>query len=228
MTVRAAICLLLLAGVALGQTSRPSGDLNARMVAADAQAAKITDLTAHFVQEKQTAMLKEPLVSSGTVRVAGSVVRWDTQKPSPCVLYAGEGELRFYYPQQDLEEIYPIEKRYADLLASPLPRLKTIREHFDIAPLAETRPADDTLRLKLTPRDASLQADVQEVDVWLDTHNGVATTVVTTDPDGDVTTIHFTDLRINTGITPADLQLTVPPGTRISHPLSGVDSGAQP
>jgi outer membrane lipoprotein-sorting protein len=227
MIARAAICAVLFTSTfGYAQTTREDSSLEQRLAAADAHAATVKDLTCHFEQEKVTAMLKEPLVSSGTVRTTGAVVRWDTEKPSPCVLYADAGEMRLYYPEQSLEEIYTIDQKFADLLASPLPRLKMIEAHFDIAPDPATRPSDaDLIAVKLTPRDASLKNDIAEVDVLVDGRPGLATRVATVDPDGDTTTIRFSDVRVNTGLSEADLQLNVPPGTKISHPLdTGGDS----
>src|SRR5438067_2441003 len=104
--------------------------LAARLADIDARAGKIKDFTARFEQKKFTTLLKKPLVSSGTIRVVGPVVRWDTDKPDPAVLYSDGREFRMYYPRQKSLEVYPIDRRMADLAASPLPRLTSLRDHF--------------------------------------------------------------------------------------------------
>jgi outer membrane lipoprotein-sorting protein len=192
----------------------------------DNAAAGIKDLSGRFEQRKFTALLMEPLISSGQVRSAGPVVRWDTQEPSAIVLYADRDELRLYYPDQKLEEIYPIDQRMSDLLNSPLPRLSTIKAHFTIAAAS----ADDlrdlpggagTLGLRLTPIDAELTAHIHQVIVVLDISTGLTVAVRTIDADDDHTDIIFSDMHVNTGINERSLDLVLPAGTAISRPLAG-------
>jgi outer membrane lipoprotein-sorting protein len=92
---------------------------DAKLQDIDARAAQVQDYTAHFEQHKYTALLRKPLISSGTVRKLGPVDRWDTEKPEPAVLHADGKEVKLYYPKQNLVEVYPIDKRMADLAASP-------------------------------------------------------------------------------------------------------------
>ena len=150
--------------------------LDRRLAALDAKAAKIVDLTADFRQEKFTALLKKPLVSSGRGQSKGSVVRWDTVQPGPVVLYADAKSLRLYYPKQQSEEVYPVDRRLGDLLASPLPRLAALRDHFSLAaaseaqaaalsPFAKPEEKSAALFVTLTPTDDLLKQNVQNVVV---------------------------------------------------------------
>src|SRR5687767_1533204 len=123
----------------------------------DARAAKIKDFTSDFRQEKFTALLKKPLVSTGRVRVSDTIIRWDTQKPEPAVLFSDGREVRMYYPGQKLLEVYTIDQRLGDLAASPLPRLSTLRQHFTIrtsdGKAFKASKDRRTLALRLVPRD---------------------------------------------------------------------------
>src|SRR5262245_35428095 len=62
--------------------------LEAKLADIDARAAKIEDFSGKFDQQKFTALLRKPLLSNGTVRKVGSVIRWDTEKPEPSVLFS--------------------------------------------------------------------------------------------------------------------------------------------
>src|SRR5690348_2310902 len=87
--------LLVASGRLHAQTTRPASvdpALWERMTRVNDLATKVADLTAHFEQQKFTPMLKKPLTSSGTVRVLGSTMRWDTTKPEPSVIFADEKE----------------------------------------------------------------------------------------------------------------------------------------
>jgi outer membrane lipoprotein-sorting protein len=205
--------------------------LESQLQQVDAAAQTVKDLTAHFEQDKFTALLKKPLVSTGTVRGAGSVIRWDTEKPEPCALYADQKTVRLYYPKQKLEEIYPIDQQIANLLSSPVPRLASIRKFFTIAAAGPNdvpnhQPGDSTLALRLAPSDESLAKHVRQVVVLLDIKTGLTLMVQTIDSDGDRTQITFLDARVNTGLDPGALDLKVPADTTISHPLDSAPASS--
>ena len=197
--------------------------LKKQLEAIDARAGKIKDFTADFRQEKFTSLLKKPLVSSGTVRVSGTVIRWDTQKPEPAVLYSDGREVRMYYPDQTLLEIYTIGQRLGALASSPLPRLATLRKHFTLARSdgKSFQPPKDrqVLPLRLVPIDESLREHVQQIDVLLDVEAAHILELEMVDADGDRTHVNFSAVRLDTGIKPRDLELTVPEDTTVSRPL---------
>lgn len=229
----AGVCLLLLCAAA-ATTTRPDDPdpaLWTRLKEIDARAAKIRSLSADFQQRKFTALLTQPLVSSGTVRIHGPVMRWDTLRPQPSVLYADRDEVRIYYPDQKTLEIYPMDQRLGELAASPLPRLDVLREQFTFERLptdAMDRTADSRrfLALRLVPRQASLREHVREVRVLLNADQAHIARAEITDSDGDRTVLSFSNVRLDAEV--GDLTLTVPPGTRVSHPLQGMDSDAPP
>lgn len=219
-----------------------------RLEAIDAFAAGITDLTAEFQQRRVTTLLKKPLVSSGVVRLKGSKIRWDTRAPTPSVLAIDPTTLKVFYPEQRSLEVYPVASGLARLAATPLPRLKIIREQFSIRECKVSEmdnvPADSAgaaVALLLLPRSDELKKYVREVRVLLDEPPkqgetsgqkqqteergkhpyGVARQMEVTDADGDRTIVVFKEVRTNPGLTDADLELLVPEGTRISRPLEG-------
>ena len=103
---------LSLVGHALAAAEDPA--LSRQLEEIDARGAKIKDFSSDFRQEKFTALLKKPLVSSGLVRVSGQVIRWDTKQPENQVLYSDGHEVRMYYPAQKLLEIYTIDQRLGE------------------------------------------------------------------------------------------------------------------
>jgi outer membrane lipoprotein-sorting protein len=231
MTTRLLTCLLLGLCTTLSVVAaedKPPADredpaLAKQLEDIDARAAKIKDFTSDFRQEKFTAVLKKPLISTGRVRVSGTVIRWDTQKPEPAVLFSDGREVRMYYPGQKLLEVYTIDQRLGDLAASPLPRLSTLRQHFTIqrADGKAFKPSKDqrALALRLVPRDESLKEHVERVDVLLDTEAAHIVELEITDADGDRTHVTFSDVRLDTGVKPADLALNLPADTTVSRPL---------
>jgi len=227
------LCLFtpIAAASASGQTTDPA--LAAELAKIDSAAATVTDLSGRFTQRKFTSLLKNPLESSGTVRTSGAIARWDTEQPEPCVLYADRNQFKLYYPDQKLEEVYPLDNQMGEMTSSPLPRLKTIAAHFAIqrasagdlpedlkqAQAVRAAKGEPTVALILKPTDKTLAEHVANVTVLLDVATGLTLAVQTADPDGDRTVIVFSDLHPNTGITPADLDLKIPTDATISHPL---------
>jgi outer membrane lipoprotein-sorting protein len=158
-------------------------------------------------------------------------MRWDTTKPQASVLYIDPREARLYYPEQKALEIYPLDSRLGELAASPLPRLSALRERFSFeqVPVTElSSSADPTtfVALKLTPIEESLRKYVSQVRVLLDAPHAHIVVAEVTDGDGDRTVLTFRDVQTNPDV--GDLELHVPPGTRVSHPLEGLDRQGPP
>ncbi len=203
-------------------------DLWRRMLAVDARGAKISDLTAKFEQEKFTALLKKPLVSSGVVRVRGSAMLWETSRPEPTVLRVDEREVRLYYPKQKVIEVYGIEQKLASLAASPLPRLDVLKEHFTFEelPVAEVEKNADAskfLALRMKPTEAALQEHVDEVRVLLDIAGGYIVRLEIVDSDGDRSVIRFSDVKTNTGLRDSDVEIHAPADVKVTRPLAAVE-----
>jgi outer membrane lipoprotein-sorting protein len=158
-------------------------------------------------------------VSSGTIHIKGSKTRWDTVTPSPSVLTIDPASLKIFYPEQRSLEIYSVSSGLSRLAATPLPRLKVVREQFwisecKVSEMDNPPPASAgaQVALLLLPKSDELKKYVRQVRVLLDA-------------DGDRTVVCFKDARINTGLTDAELELSVPDGTRISRPL---EAGSTP
>ena len=198
-----------------------------RLEVLDTKVAAIRDLTAEFEQKKYTALLKEPMVSSGRVRVRGSAIRWDTVKPRRSVIRIDEQEVHIYYPEDASLEIYTVDAQLRRLTASPLPRLAPMREQFDIQPMPATEiegavDGPSMLAIRLKPKEEALRKHVQEVRVLIDTETGLTMRLEIVDPDGDRTLIVFLKSRTNTGLEERDLELRVPPETKVSRPMEGL------
>jgi outer membrane lipoprotein-sorting protein len=192
----------------------------------DARAARIQSLSASFQQQKFTALLTRPLVSSGVVKIRGAQIRWDTAQPEKSVLLMDPRHVEIFYPAQKVLEVYTVDQRMGELAASPLPRLEVLKKQFSIrqVPAADLQEKDQTGRfiaLSLEPSEASLRQHVQQVRVLLDVGHACLVKAEITDSDGERTLLSFSDVRINVDV--GELGLTVPTGTKISHPLEGLE-----
>ena len=195
-----------------------------RLERLDARVAKINDLTADFIERKYTTLLKKPLVSSGRIRVRGDIARWDTIKPYKTVMLVGRGEVRIYYPDRRVEEVFQLGERLGQLAMSPLPRLAALREHFDMTPIPPNEIDANAserhhLALRLRPKAQSLREHVNEIRVLIDETTACVVKIAMDDPTGDRTVIEFSHVKTNTGLEDRDVSLTVPPGTKTTRPL---------
>ena len=226
--------LLALLVVVDAPTSRPANldpALWQRMLEIDQRAGAITDLTADFEQQKFTALLKKPLVSTGQVFVRGSAMLWDTRKPEHNVLQITDREARIYYPAQKTIEVYAVQQKLGQLAASPLPRLSVLLQHFTFEPLAlsEMGEKDDTnfLALKMTPTQAELRDHIEQVRVLLDARRGLIVRLEMRDPDGDRTSVVFSSVKTNVGLKDEQLQIDAPAGVKTTRPLAALEADPQ-
>ncbi len=220
---RAMLVVVLLLAVGVAAAGDDDAALTEMLEQLDGRIEKIDDLTARFEQRKHTVLLREPIVSAGTVRVAGQQLRWDTRTPAASSMLMDESVLKIHYPDHNTLEVYALDDRLGQLAASPLPRLSTLREHFHIT---RDDPRDDIDRphvsLHLTPRSKELAEHVQQVRVALDEQHGYLLRMEMTDIDEERTVIVFDRHRVNTGIDGEALELQVPAGTRTVRPLEDV------
>jgi outer membrane lipoprotein-sorting protein len=172
-------------------------------------------------------------VSTGTIRVKGSAMVWDTAAPEPTQMRIDGKEIRIYYPRQNTLEIYPIDQRLGSLAASPLPKLDVLKRYFTFeqVPVTDLGPdvkGDDLLAVRLTPVDPALAEHLDHVVVLLDAARGLILRAEMVDADGDRTRIVFSDVRPNAGLRDEDVELNVPESAKISRPMEGLGSEPPP
>jgi outer membrane lipoprotein-sorting protein len=214
--------LAMIASAQTAPTSRPS--IDAQLEAIDAKSSQVKDLTAHFEQRKYSALLVKPLVTTGEVRSKASTMLWIGEAPESTRMRVTLERMQIYYVKQKLVEDYPIVGKLGSLAASPLPRLEALRERFLIESDAGEGfdvSADNAepVAFKLTPREDEVKQYVGHIRVLLDASRGLVSTFELVDPDGERTTIAFTDVRVNGGIDDASLELGAPRDVKVVKPL---------
>lgn len=221
----------------LSQPERPDpagkAAWEARLALIDSKLAEVKDLRADFVQRKKTALLKKPIESRGTIISKGARVLWQTREPRPTGMLVNETEVRVYYPDDKLVEVFPLGTGFRDATGGPLPRLDQLRERFDFFELdaKELSDAPDRSHLvamHLTPKADELKEHIAWVRVLIDDSIPCANRIIVADPDGDETEMRFSHVRINTDVTDAQVELDLPEGVRVSRPLSGGDPPGEP
>lgn len=197
----------------------------------DRRVSQVHDVVSDFEEQKYASLLKKPLVSRGIMRNVGSLSRWDTTSPKPVSMVVDTAGIRIYYPQRSTLEIYQLEEKFKWLAVSPMPRLSTLIEVFTIERLSSeelgtTENAVVNLGLRLRPRDEAISKSIRFVNVVLNASTAFIHRAEIVDTDGDRTVILFSNVQANTGIHEKDLELVVPEGTQIVHPLAGLQQEA--
>ncbi|MFG0304693.1 MAG: outer membrane lipoprotein carrier protein LolA [Phycisphaerales bacterium JB040] len=203
----------------------------------DARLGQLESMRARFRQTRTIPMLRRPMESSGTMLWLRGTIRWDTLEPAPSTMLVREGEIRLYYPESEILEIYQTGDAPSDAdlpavaRAGASPRLTELLDRFAIARVPperfESPPEGDMLGLELTPLADELGERVRRVLVLIDTRVPMARLVQIESADGEVTRIELDRLRFEPVVTEDELAIDVPEGTLISRPMSG-ELGEQP
>ncbi|MHC5026422.1 MAG: LolA family protein [Planctomycetota bacterium] len=231
--IRRALTLLALAllGTSGAAAQAPQDDFEALLRRLDERSATVTNLVAAFRQEKHTALLRRPLVSTGRVRVLPPLIRWDTERPFPSNMLVAADSVRIFYPEQATLEIYPLDDRLGRMATSPLLRIDPLREHFDLA--AGTAPDDEPstgpgvgpgvgaplVHLLLTPTADALKKHISEVRLAVDEATATVRRAEIIDASNQRTTLHFEGIELNQDLVADDLVLKPPPGVTVVRPL---------
>jgi len=211
----------------------PSDAFQRQLEAIDQRAGNIKDLTADFVQEKRSPLLRKPMVSRGTVRAKGAAALWETTEPEPTRMSLDPQSLRIYYPNQKTVEEYPMRGQLGMMASSPLPRLEAIRQSFNLLPddgagLPKIEGVPNLVPVRMTAKEPELAKYVDHVRVLLDADRGVVLAFEMVDPDGEQTVIRFSNVRVDTGVTDDAMQLNPAPGTKVVRPLEGNGKRSEP
>jgi hypothetical protein len=197
-----------------------------RLARLDAVANAVTDVRANFRQQRYTPLLQRPMLSSGTVRVIGRTVRWDTDAPYNTAMLITPVLVRIYYPQSALLEEYALDDRLGEVALSPCFRPRVLAEHFT---MTVDDPASDeqVLAVDLVPRGTALRQFVQRVHVVIRRATATVDRAELFAMDDERTVVTFQDARTNVGLEDSQLQLHVAPAKRIVRPLARERNSAE-
>ena len=193
-------------------------DLSEALSDLDSKSSTIKTLHASFRQIKHSDILRRPLVSSGSVRMSRDRVRWDTRTPAASVLVASKDDVRIFYPDLSVLEIYALGDQMSQLAGSPVFRLARIQRFFTIESDLRTS-ARGFMQLQLTPRTEELKKHLKSIRLGVHVETGLVREVVMFNADDEKTEMFFDDVRTNAPIAAGELEIVAPEGVRVVHPL---------
>ena len=152
----------------------------------------VQTIRSRFVQEKQMAMLTEPLVSTGSFVFTRTPaqLRWEYQTPFQNGFLITDGQSF----RLDKGQKQPLKNKLATQVAQQM----FVWLAFDVQTLSKTYRLDPfDGGMKLTPL-AAKNSPVAAISVWFAPDNPQAVSrIEMTEPNGDKTVLRFSDTHIN-------------------------------
>ena len=196
-------------------------------VAGEAKTAFLTTWSEHlrsmrslhmvFRQEKHLRVLRQPLVAQGELWLKGETLRYVLTNP------AGERELIVRLDKQTIQTYYPLLNTLEVVDLQTTGTLPQALPFWYPEPEALTRDYEVELfldatglyTLRLVPRDA--RVPLQEMRLVL--RDFQPQEVVQVEKNGTRVSLHMTTFTMNQEVSEAQLELHVPAGTKVVHPL---------
>jgi len=176
------------------------------------------DMTATLVRTDYTPVLKETEVQRGVVRLKRTGPREirmlvEFKEPDPQVIAFERNEAQKYYPKLQLVEIYDLGKyrslKDQFLLLGFGVTGKELQKNYEVKVAgAEQVAGQQTTRLELIPRSKDAQEVLKKAELWITSAGYPAQQrIYTTSVEYTFT---YSDVRLNTGLTDADLKIRLP------------------
>ena len=212
MTRFAAVALgIWLAGSAVVAGQAPAPDMLAQSLQQRYQG--IRDFSADFVHSYRGGVLRTQTTERGTVAVKKpGLMRWNYTSPEKKEFVSDGKKIYFYVPQD--RQVQVTDAPSADQATTPalfLAGKGNIARDFTAA-YAETPPAG-TLALKLTPRKA--EPDYEYLIVAVDPKTLQIRALTTRDRQGGDSTLTFSNLKENRGLSDNDFAFRIPRGVDV-------------
>ena len=185
----------------------------------DALKAKHPSLSANFSEERSSHLLKQPVVSKGTIAFQSpNKFRRELTGSSPSLTISNGKVLWLYYPNFKEAELYTLGQRamFDDAMAALTAGLNfgQVEKYYK---LEAYNLGGKGYRVVLTPKKSNLKRIVQQLVVFLDPDLNVNETTLTL-PKGDRVLTHYSDSN-RKDLSASTFEFTPPKDANISRPL---------
>lgn len=184
----------------------------------DAIHTKDPAMTADFVEQKTTRLLKEPLVSRGSIAFqTPDMFRREVVGSSPSLSVSNGKVLWIYYPKFKEAERYELGKRefFDDALAALTVGLnfRHVEDYYKL----QGFPEGDGYRMVLEPRSRKLRRIVEKLTIVLDRDLKVRRTVAEL-PKGDIVRTEYSNVR-RKSLPASTFEFVPPKGVNVTQPM---------
>lgn len=171
---------------------------------------KIHSIQADFTQET-TLGVKKKMTYKGKVYIVPGKSLWDYQTPQPQLVWT-QGDTFVLYDPVNKEAVKGSLDKEAIVTRGPFFSLiNQIQKYYDVK-----EGKGDTPILTLTPKNT--HSPIQKVTIYFDPKTLLIKKVETLDSLGNLNTVSFQNIQVNTTIPPETFQIKLPPDVKISQP----------
>jgi len=190
--------------------------LSLEQLVARAQAAyeQTSDLQARFVQEVTLKAMQRTEREEGTVYFKNPrMMLWDYSRPKGKKLVINARQAWLYIPEDRLVYVQKAEEVYRSRVAVRfLSGIGKLAEEFQIA-FSQAKPEAEQYLLTLTAKETGTGID--QLHLALDRQTFQVTQCRFDDTFGNATTLRFSGIRINVGLSERFFTFKIPPGTEV-------------
>lgn len=186
----------------------------------DKAAANWTGMRANTVWTQYTKLVDDSSAEKGAMAVQradnGRVdLRIQFNDPYPRDLLVRGTQVEIYKPKIQTLEEYDVSKSKDKLEQALLSGFgvsgKFLSEHYEVKAASEEKVGEQqTVRLELTPKDASMKESVTHIEMWVSTSNWQPVQQRLHQPNGDHRTYLYSNVELNPKLKDSDFRLDIP------------------
>ncbi|MBM3736873.1 MAG: outer membrane lipoprotein carrier protein LolA [Acidobacteria bacterium] len=215
---------LLLVCADLPVSAQNANSVLARM---DTAAAGFQSVAANVQRVSFTAVINDRSEESGTVKFfrAKNDVRvlMEIQKPDKRAFAFAGRQAQLYYPKINTVQIIDLSKQKSlvdqfILLGFGTPG-RELAKNYEIRYGGEEPVAGQKAsRLELTPKSKEVRQQFAKIEIWVADPGGYAVQHKMHEPSGNYLTATFTDVKLNSSLSPASVALQLPKDVKKEYP----------
>lgn len=194
----------------------------------DQSAASFQSMRAKLNKISYTAVIQDTVKETGSFTIkkvkAGDLrVRMEIEKPDPRSITLSRRKYEVFLPKINTVQEYDLSKygRMVDqflLLGFGTP-VKDLLKSYDMKVGGmDTIDGRTATRVELIPKVDSVKEHIKKVEVWIPANDGNPIQQKFHQPSGDYFQTTYSDIKLNAGVTDADIALTLPKNVKREFP----------
>lgn len=199
------IIFCLLSGITFAQNSKEvtvTGEQLGQLIKAveDAHVA-IKTLSADFSQEKTSSLFTDKVIQKGRFfyKKSGQQLRWEYKSPKPMTLLFNDDQVTLLTDKGPISNPNKMLNELGKMIINTINGGNmTVNTNFKINYLKNSQ--DGSYTAVLTPVNKKIKANYSSIRVILNGKSYLAEKVILNESNGDVTTISFSNMKVNTSL----------------------------
>ncbi|MBR4536021.1 MAG: outer membrane lipoprotein carrier protein LolA [Bacteroidales bacterium] len=199
------IIFCLLSGITFAQNSKEvtvTGEQFGQLIKAveDAHVA-IKTLSADFSQEKTSSLFTDKVIQKGRFfyKKSGQQLRWEYKSPKPMTLLFNDDQVTLLTDKGPISNPNKMLNELGKMIINTINGGNmTVNTNFKINYLKNSQ--DGSYTAVLTPVNKKIKANYSSIRVILNGKSYLAEKVILNESNGDVTTISFSNMKVNTSL----------------------------